>query len=198
MPRKGRRYLGKLATPIIWHASPTFEGFVSEKRVKEFWKKHDRHQREMKESVNKQIAEKLSLLMQFYGIANENDMGALALALATEHVPGFKIVPQSGAKRGRKKKWDGPMLQALSHAVLSVKEKHRFTDRQALHFISENDQYRATWGSPASYRGSKLQWVETLESRLQDAKQYQALVASVFATLQQSRPSQRRKKFRKK
>ena len=56
MPRKGRRYLGKLATPIIWHAGPTFEGFVSEKRVKEFWKKHDRHEREMKETVNKQIA----------------------------------------------------------------------------------------------------------------------------------------------
>jgi hypothetical protein len=105
-----RRYLGKLATPIIWHAGPTFEGFVSQERVREFWKKHDLHQREEKESVNKQIAEKIKLLMQFYGITNENDLGALALALATEHVPGFKILPQSGARRGRKKKWDGPML----------------------------------------------------------------------------------------
>src|SRR5262249_17022527 len=46
-----RRYLGKLATPIIWHAGPTFEGFVSQERVREFWKKHDLHQREEEASV---------------------------------------------------------------------------------------------------------------------------------------------------
>ena len=176
MPRKRRRYLGKLATPIIWHAGPTFEGFVSQERVREFWTKHDLHHREEEASVNKQIAKKITLLMQFYGITNENDLGALALALATEHVPGFKILPQSGARRGRKRKWDGPTLEALRAAVLSVTQKLNFTNRQALHLISENDKYRATWGPPASYRGSKLAWVETLESRLYDANRYQDLV----------------------
>jgi hypothetical protein len=193
MPRKRRQYSGKLAKPIVCDAPPTFEGFVSEKRVKEFWKKYNRHQRKVKDSVDKQIAEKLSLLMEFYGIANKNDMGALALALANEHVPGFKVVPQGGKKRGRKKMWDGPKLQALLQAVVTVKEKHRFRDRQALHFISENDQYAATWGPPVSYRGSKLQWVETLESRLQDAKRYDAFVASFFADF-----SRNVQKFRKK
>jgi hypothetical protein len=79
-----------------------------------------------------------------------------------------------------------------------VKQKHSFTDRQTLNFISENDEYKVTWGPPASYRGSKLQWVETLESRLQDAKRYDAFVTSFFATFHQRRPSGRRRKFRKK
>jgi hypothetical protein len=193
MPAKRRQYSGKLATPIIWDVSPTFEGLVSDERVKEFWKRHNRHQRKVKQRVNKQISEKLSLLMEFYGIANKNDMGALALALATEHVPGFKVLPQGGKKRGRKKMWDGPNLQALLQAVLTVKEKHRFTDRQALHFISENDEYAVIWGPPVSYRGSKRQWVETLESRLQDAKRYGAFVESFFADF-----GRNAQKFRKK
>jgi hypothetical protein len=193
MPRKRRQYSGKLAKPIVWDAPPTFEGFVSEKRVKEFWKKYNRHQRKMKDRVDKQIAEKLSLLMEFYGIANKNDMGALALALATEHVPGFKVVTQGDEKRGRKKMWDGPKLQALLQAVITVKEKHRFTDRQALHFISTNDESAAIWGPPVGYRGSKRQWIETLESRLQDAKRYNAFVGSFFADFAKSA-----QKFRKK
>ena len=192
MPRKLRRYSGKLATPIIWDAPPTFEGFVSDERVKGYWKRYNRHQRRVKESVNKQISEKLSLLMEFYGIAN-NDMRALALALATEHVPGFKVVPQGGKKRGRKKIWDGPKLQALLQAVLTVKEKHHFTDRQALHFLSKNNEYAVTWGPPGSYRGSKRKWVETLESRLQDAKRYAAFVTSFFADF-----AKNAQKFRKK
>jgi hypothetical protein len=193
MLHKRRQYSGKLAKPIVWVASPTFEGFVSEKRVKEFWKKYNRHQRKMKDRVDKQIAEKLSLLMDFYGIANKNDMGALALALATEHVPGFKVVTQGDEKRGRKKVWDGPKLQALLQVVITVKEKHRFTDRQALHFISTNDEFAAIWGPPVGYYGSKRQWIETLESRLQDAKRYDAFVGSFFADFAKSA-----QKFRKK
>jgi hypothetical protein len=193
MPRKRRQYSGKLAKPIVWDAPPTFEGFVSEKRVNDFCKKYNRHQRKVRDRVDKQTAEKLSLLMDFYGIANKNDMGALALALATEHVPGFKVVPQGDEKRGRKKRWDGPKLQALLQAVLTVKEKHRFTDRQALYFMSRNDEFAATWGPPVGYRGSKGQWVETLESRLQDAKRYDAFVRSVFADF-----AKRAQKFRKK
>jgi hypothetical protein len=153
--------------------------------MEELRKKRDLHQQEQEESVKKQIAEKMMLLMQVYGIADENDMGALALALATEYVPGFKIVLQGRVKRGRKRKWDGPRLQELLAAVLSVKEKYDYSDRQALKFISNNDEYRAAWGPPGSYSGSGLLWVESLEARLQEAKGYSALVASVFAHFHQ-------------
>ena len=57
----------------------------------------------------------------------------------------------------------------------SIKQKHHFTDRQALTFIVNDLQHAANWGVPQGHRGSKEQWIETLESRLQDAKRLQKL-----------------------
>jgi glucose-6-phosphate 1-dehydrogenase len=120
----------------------------------------------------------------------------LAWALASEHVPGFRIVPESRPK-GRKKEWHGEKLQALYDAVQSAKNQHNFNDRQALTFISNNSLSAKTWGRPANYKGSKKQWVETLESRLQDAKRYVAYIESLPTLFEKISAELSLEKFRK-
>ncbi len=132
---------------------------------------YEKQWQEAEDRVKRKLWQKMSRLMRHFKIT-DGDMGSLAWALAIEHVPGFKIVPENKAKRGRKKKWDGEKLQALFDAVQTVKTKHNFTDRQALKFIATNSEFKDTWGAPASHPGSFEQWIETLESRLQDAKGY--------------------------
>jgi hypothetical protein len=197
VPRRQRRYVGELATPIVRPAPPTFEGAVTAKRAKEFWDRWKRRQRDAERNVSQKLLRKMSLLMKHYGIANARDTAALAWALATEHVPGFKVVSETKTKRGRKKQWDGPKLQALYNAVHTVKKAHNYNDRQAIKFIAANNKYAGKWGPPKTYKGSKQQWVETLESRLQDAKHYVAYLDSLPKTLSELRLTFDRKKFRK-
>ena len=197
MPAKRRRYAGELATPIVWPARPTFEGAVTEERVQEYWRKYENHQREVGQRVEQKLLEKISLLMKHYGITDENDTTALAWELAFNHVPGFKTVPEVHTKKGRKKEWHGGKLRELYDIVQSVKEQHKFNDRQALKFVSNNPQYAEFWGPPKRYQGSKQQWVETLESRLQDAKRYVAWIDSLPARLNQIAEAVVREKFRK-
>jgi hypothetical protein len=197
MRAKRRRYAGELATPIVWPAPPTFEGAVTKERVQEYRRKYENHQREAGQRVEQKLLEKISLLMKHYGITDENDTTALAWELAFKHVPGFKIVPEVHHKKGRKKEWHGGKLRELYDIVQSVKEQHKFNDRQALKFVSNNPQYTEFWGPPKSYQGSKQQWVETLESRLQDAKRYLAWIDSLPALLKQIAEAVVREKFRK-
>jgi hypothetical protein len=170
---------------------------VTEERVKEFWRNYERHQREVEQSVAQQLERKLSLLMRHFKIADENNTMALVWSLAFDHVPGFKVVPEGGPKKGRKKEWHGEKLQALYDAVQSARSQHNYNDRQALKFISSNPQLAKTWGAPANYRGSKNQWVETLESRLQDAKRHVAYIEGLPALLDNIRASLPLEKFRK-
>ena len=197
MASKRRRYAGELATPIVWPTPPTFWGAVTDERVKEFWRNYERHQQEAEQSVKQQLWRKLSLLMKHFKIADENDTMALVWALASEHVPGFQVVPEGGSKKGRKKEWHGEKLQALYDAVQSAKNQHNFNDRLALKFISSNSLSAKTWGLPANYKGSKEQWVETLESRLQDAKRYVAYIEGLPALLENIRAAVSLEKFQK-
>src|SRR4029077_5806090 len=87
-----------------------------------------------------------------YGITDENDTTALAWELAFNHVPGFKTVPEVHTKKGRKKEWHGGKLRELYDIVQSVKEQHKFNDRQALKFVSNNSQYAEFWGPPKTLR----------------------------------------------
>jgi hypothetical protein len=100
-------------------------------------------------------------------------MAALAFALAFEHVPGFKVLPEAKSTRGRKLKWSPDRLDELYRTVESIKVRHGVTDKQALKFLVNNQEYAAVWGVPTGHRGSKQQWIETLEARLQDAKRLQ-------------------------
>jgi hypothetical protein len=197
MPAKQRRYTGELAKPIVWPNPPTFWGAVTEQRVHKYRRDYENHQRKAKQRVNEKLLQKMSLLMKRFKIADEGDAASLAWALAFEHVPGFKIVPERKAKRGRKKDWHGGKLRALHDAVQSVKQRHKFNDRQALKFISNNSQWSEIWGPPSGYKGSSKQWIETLESRLQDAKRYITYIESLPETLEKMHTGLLREKFRK-
>jgi len=190
-----RRYTGKLATPIVCPAPPEFWGAVTDKRVREFLRKRESYPRDTEKRIDQERSNKLALLLKHYGICNHADMRALALALAAEHVPGFKIVRESKSKRGRRKKWDGLKLQTLFDTVVSLKEQHNFTDRQALQFMTNNPAYSKTWGHPSDRQGQN--WIETLESRLHDAKRYVRYIESQEAWLRNAFTSLPRKKFRK-
>jgi hypothetical protein len=196
MPAKQRRYTGELAKPIVWPEPPTFWGAVTNERVHKYWRDYKNHQRNTERRVNQKLLQKMSLLLKHFKIADEGDAAALAWALAFEHVPGFKIVPEQKAKRGRKKEWHGGKLQALYDAVRLVRSKHGYNDRQALKFMSTNSEFASTWGRPMDYRGSQKQWVETLESRLQDAKRYVSYIESLPAELEDIR-AMLGEKFRK-
>ena len=171
-----RRYTAKLASPIRIPAPPTFSGAVTSKRVKEFRETSARYQTETDAAVSEQKEEKIRLLLQHYGIA-DHDMQALALALASSHVPGFQVILGGGQKRGRKTLWDGPKRTALYRDVEAAKTPQRRTDRQALKFLVKNDPER--WGPPKGHRHNERQWIETLESRLQDAKAYRRFIESL-------------------
>lgn len=195
MGAKRRRYSGELATPIVMPAPPTFWGAVTHERVRRWRKASQQHQQEAKNRAAEKLLEKMSLLMKHYGIADENDMRTLAWKLAYEHVPGFRVVVEEKTRKGRKRKWDGPRLQELFEAVQSVKKEHRYNDRQALTFlVSSHD---SPWRLPATHKGTKQQWIETLESRLQDAKRYVSSQESLPQTLSDIASTVFRKKFRK-
>jgi hypothetical protein len=172
MAIKRRRYVGELATAIIRPDPPTFEGAVTPERVDRFWHDYDAYESKTERLIEKKLSQKMMLLMEHYGISDPKDFAALALALAFAHVPGFKIVPEVKAKTGRRRKWDGPRLLELLTTVNRLKSQHRLKEKQALTFMVNNQQYRVIWGPPPRHRGTKQQWIETLESRLQDAKRY--------------------------
>jgi hypothetical protein len=116
------------------------------------------------------------------------DNKSLAIALATKFVPGFAyrrphIMPQSLSEYtdpdtnkvivvglggmvtkkafGRPKQWDEDHLRQLSNDVQEIKKQMKIkTDREALEILKRKPRWR----------GKSL---ETLESRLQDAKTYQ-------------------------
>jgi hypothetical protein len=197
--RKHSTYNGALANPIGLRPPPTFSGGVSPKRVADYQKRLSRHERANAAMVQRQHAKKLAMLFDHYGIADRENWTALALALAAEHVPGFKVqLPKAKSKRRKKRKWTPERLGELYRTVQSIKEQHHFTDRQALKFMAKNERHAATWGVPAGHRGSEQQWIETLEARYQEAKQAEKLSEKMQEQLDRElRAIQASMKFRK-
>jgi hypothetical protein len=176
-----RRYRGKLAIPIrILGSPPTFSGAVTGERAKRSRRKYRQHQEKVEAFVRDQREERIRLLHKHYGIPSR-DMEALALALAEEHVAGFKVIDDAQQKRGRKKLWDGPKLQALYYDVQAVRAGKRCSDRQALKVIAKDPSFSAKWAAPNGRDPSK--WLETLESRLSDAKRYVRFIESLPGVL---------------
>jgi hypothetical protein len=176
--RNPHRYTGALASPIIWPFPPAFWGAATEDRTAKYWKAYARHQKQTENVVRRLVTERLSLLMDHYGISDKEDMAALAFALAFEHVPGFKIVTPKKSNKGRKRKWDSSRLENLFETVESIKRQHSYSDRQVLKFMVNNERHAVTWGPPSNHKGSQQQWIETLESRLQEAKRIRRDVQS--------------------
>jgi hypothetical protein len=139
------------------------------------------------EAVTRRVLEKLRFLMAHYSIADKDDWYHLAVALATDHVPGFQVEwpivevppdfqgPVLERKRaGRPTEWDFDRLEQLLVAVEQEKARQGLsTDREAL---SQLAMRRREWARPATHRGDRQSWIETLETRLQEAKKYKRLL----------------------
>ena len=176
--RKAGGYKGELASPIICPSPPTFEGAVTKKRLAEFSRIRARHGREAEKATREKRLAKLSLLFEHYGIGNKRNMRALVLALASEHVPGFKIAAEKKPRRGRRLEWDPDKLFALLEAVRKAKTRGGLTDKNALWLIATNAEFAVTWGFPPdrASQSQKQKWIETLQSRLNDAKRLEKLM----------------------
>jgi hypothetical protein len=190
---KKPRYTGKLGRPIIKTPAPRLEGAVTRKRLAQFKHACRQHRQDTDLQQQKEEAEKINLLMKLFGVPS-NNFKKLALELARAHVPGFRIeVRARVSARGRTRKWDGPMLLELIKVVDEVKGKHtRFNDRLALKHIATRLPYKERWGAPANHKGKPSQWIETLESRLQEAKTHRRFIEGLPDLL-----NDLQKKFRK-
>lgn len=128
--------------------------------------------------VQQKAIETLPLLMEHYGIADKNDYFSLAIALTMEHVIEVKptalrlkhgtwgAVIRNGI--GRPTDWTRERLLEWLNAVEDETQRSKCsTDREAIGSLMRK---KKEWQPPANHRGSLEQWLETLESRLQDAK----------------------------
>jgi hypothetical protein len=146
------------------------------------------------QAIEKELVEKFDLLMDHYAIADKTDYRSLALALAIDHIPGFQLDPTplelehgtsggvvyQGKKVGRREEWPEQRLNDLLIAVEDAKRNLGFsTDRDALSFIAR----RGKWAPPANHRRGREHWIETLESRLQEAKGFKRMVDRSVETL---------------
>ena len=141
-----------------------------------------RHLRKELTRINRERQRKFLLLFEHYGIEDKSDTKSLAWALALEHVKGFNI-EQASSRRGAKLKWNGDRLFDLLRTVEAIKvQRPNFNDRRALETMVKKPPYSDQW-KPTSRSHSTEQWIETLESRLHEAKKIQKLVDKHITTL---------------
>jgi DNA mismatch repair ATPase MutL len=155
---------------------------------------------------------KLKLLAEHYEVS-QNDFRALALAIARDFIPGFRFTdPLTTAKvqalphnkqeerdldrlnrllaeaaqnkTGRPTKWHPDRLEELLAEVDAIKKETGVTDREALSRAAQKKK----WGPPANHRGDRSAWIETLESRLQDAKRQRKMYLNALKLLEECRP----------
>jgi hypothetical protein len=119
-----------------------------------------------------ELDRKLRLLAIHYDIDSSLESAHyyffLANAVAANHVPGFKI--RNYPRSGRKKIWSSERLEELRVRVGSRKQKLgiKATDKEALRRMA--DDPTDPFFKSGLNREEKARYVETLESRLQDAK----------------------------
>jgi hypothetical protein len=116
-----------------------------------------------------EVYRKMLLLAKHYGIAtNVTDpelFAQLAICLAFAHVPGF----QFAAERRSSKLWSDERLKDLLATIKQIKKERGIKgDKQACRVIVK--EYPQKWGKPVTTRKELRSWIETVESRLQDAK----------------------------
>jgi hypothetical protein len=193
-----RRWQGELARPIrpmvirpldLCYVDPDTIAQANEEMI-----------RLTNEVITQKFVEKLDLLMKHYLIPDPHDWFSLALALAVDQIPGFQVENTLGVeqidrgislvehvgrkKTGRRKKWSFDRLDKLLNDVEKTKKRFGLTeDREALSRIARLRK----WAPPANHRGDRRQWIETLESRLQEAKVYRRNVDKLLEILRNSR-----------
>jgi hypothetical protein len=132
-----------------------------------------------RQAIENEYLVKLDLLMDDYGITDKTNFFHLALALAHEHVPGFKLDPTplrldgdgEGPRlvvqdnyRGRPPKWPEKRLELLSAVEQAKKKNNLSTDHDALSLLARHGE----WSRPAGQRSE--QWLKTLKNRLAEAR----------------------------
>ncbi len=194
--RRKNHWIGELKKPI--RVSVVRPKGLAVTDVETVAKANEEMERLACEEINKQRFKKLHLLMDHYSIPNKDDWFSLAVALATDHVPGFQIewplvnlplvvrrhrgrdrevfsgpVLAKQKKVGRPASWDAERLERLLEDVEREKTRHNLkTDRETLSRLA----MRGEWSRPATHRSTLATWIETLESRLQDAKKLRQLL----------------------
>ena len=193
MSTKKKKWTGELKKPIrVRVVRPRGLAITDAETV---MKANEEMERLACDAIYDELIKKLRLLMEHYGIADKDDWFSLAIALATDHIPGFQIewplvtlppgfsgpVTTKEKKGGRPSYWDVDRLEQLGSAVESEKARHGIkTDREALSRLSR----RREWSRPATHRGTAEQWIETLESRLQDGRAFLRRIEKAEAELQ--------------
>ena len=147
--------------------------------------------------------EKLKLLLRRYSLA-EDDFEGLALALAIQHEPGFKVDRQIAEApfgfedavrikdgkhidkpRRRPVQWPVERLLQLLEALEAEKKKSRLTkDLDALKRLARQKGWEPPHRSN-SPRGRFDPWVRTLQSRLHDAKKLKRKVDALNAFVEE-------------
>jgi len=169
MKTKKRRWKGELRKAIYVGSIPIETTSEESENEESEW---------IEQVIQQEMIEKLPLLMEHYKIADKDDYFSLALLLARDHVPGFQVVSTKlklkhgdwGAviRATKPIKWSSERLLRLPDAVEAAKQKYGFsTDREALDRAVMRER---EWRQPPDHRGERKQWLETLESRLHDAK----------------------------
>jgi hypothetical protein len=162
MKPKKPRYKGELGKPIYVGSIPIEAA-------------NEEQQERIEQGFEQAAINKLPLLMEHYKIPNEDDYFSLALALAKDWVPGFQVTTVRVKLRHgtwgavirdtKPTKWPPERRLKLLNAVAETKQKYALSkDRDALKILMRKKE----WSRPCNRDEQK--WLETLESRLQDAK----------------------------
>jgi hypothetical protein len=193
--RKNRRWKGDLARPIRIQVHRPY-GFAIPDPTKDpeagnKIRAENKLMERLRDEKRAQVESlKLELLAKHYDVPLD-DFRALALAVARDLIPGFQFIDplrpltSYGAqypekiKSGRPAAWDFDRLEELLKEVTAAKKSGSVTDREALARVAR----KAKWRPPANHRGGTDAWLETLESRLQDAKRQEKRIANALESL---------------
>ena len=189
----GRRWKGELATPIRFtvnrpHGFAVPNPAIDPEAESKILAENELMFRLRDKGRAKAESAKLQLLAKHYRVP-PNHFRALALALARDFVPGFRfrhplritdplgvvVNPRHDERMGRPLVWGSDRLEEFLAEVHAIKSASGGTDREALARLVREKK----WGPPANHRGGRDKWLETLESRLQDAKRLQRRVAEL-------------------
>jgi hypothetical protein len=165
MKPKKPRYKGELGKPIYVGSIPIEAA-------------NEEQQGRIEQGIEQAAIKKLPLLMEHYKIPNKDDYFSLALALAKDWVPGFQVKTVAvklthgtwGAviRATKPTTWPPERRLKLLNALAATKQKHGLSkDREALKILMQKGE----WSRP--YNRDEQKWLETLESRLQEAKRDQ-------------------------
>jgi hypothetical protein len=168
------RWKGELAKPIYLGTIPGIE--ATKGWLKGPDGKRLRADRWTQAVIWNELVWKLDLLREHYKIKSKQDFFSLALCLARDHVPGFRVVPDVPltfkrgkgwggvirAGKGRPLTWSLERVNRLRSDVRRAKTKNQFqTEREAIEHIIQTSQ---EWRRPVSR--SLEQWRKTLQNQL--------------------------------